>query len=485
MAQASAERGLRFDVDQSFVLPSVAGVLAAGGRVETRMERFRSVYFDTADRALLDAGMTLRRRLGAGDRAWQLKVPHTPFRQIIRVDFPGDGVPDELRRLLLGVSRGQPLEPIASLVTQRSATRLRDAAGRHVADIDDDKIHASGAGDTAIAVTWREVDIALGVDEVRLQAALRKRLRRAGARPTADVSKLDRALNPASSGPPRGKLRASDVVLAYLAEQQRVMLAGDVALRRGDDRVVHATRVATRRVRSTLRVFSSLFDEPRAAALDDELRWYAAVLGEVRDREVLKRRLDLTVADVADELLLGPVKERIDTELAQEHAAHWQELVTQISSDRYLALLTEIARWLREPPLTSDAERPASRLTKQLRQANRLVARRLRRANRTGDVELLHAARKAAKRARYAAEAVKPVIGAAASAKSARRYQKLQDVLGEHQDSLVCAELLLRLGAKAGTIDGENGFAFGILYEREEHNARAARNKARRVAARY
>jgi hypothetical protein len=44
---------------------------------------------------------------------------------------------------------------------------------------------------------------------------------------------------------------------------------------------------------------------------------------------------------------------------------------------------------------------------------------------------------------------------------------------------------LRRLGAKAGTIVGENGFAFGILHEREEQNAAKARATAQKIAKKY
>ena len=41
-------------------------------------------------------------------------------------------------------------------------------------------------------------------------------------------------------------------------------------------------------------------------------------------------------------------------------------------------------------------------------------------------------------------------IGPKTATAHADRYQRLQDLLGEHQDSLVSAEVLRRLGAKAG-----------------------------------
>ncbi len=389
----------------------------------------------------------------------------------------------------IGTVAGRPLTQVASVTTERSVTRLLDSDGQRLAEIDDDTVHASAPGEFSVtASTWREVEVELGDDEVELLYALGKRLRRAGARPSASASKLARALPETESAPTRkrrSRPRAGDVVGDYIAEQQRVMLAGDLALRRGDDSVIHPTRVATRRLRSTLRVYGRLFDAERAGALDAELRWYAGLLGEVRDRQVLRRRLDTMVGQLDDTLRLGPVKARIDKELTREQAGHWKTLVAELDGDRYLALLGAVTTWIGRPPLTKTAEMPSATLAKLVHQAERKVARRLKAGNASEDVHLLHQARKAAKRARYAAEAARPVIGKKAAKAEAKRYEKLQDLLGEHQDSALSAQFLRRLGSKAGTTRGEIGFAFGVLYEREAANARTARAKARTTARRY
>lgn len=414
---------MKFDVDAGFVVPPLEGMLPSGGRVETRSEHLRSDYFDTADHALLRAEMTLRRRTGSTDSGWQLKIPRAPFREEIRAASSGDDVagevPDELSRLLLGVSGGQQLTRIASVVTERSVTRLLDAQGTYLAEIDDDTVHAS-AGSAAAVSSWREVEIELGDDEVELIYALGKRLRKAGAKQSTSSSKLARALP--SPGPRTGsgtakparrsKQRAGDVVDAYIGEQHRVLLAGDLALRRGDDSVIHTTRVATGRLRSTLRVFGPLLQIDRTAALNSELRWYAAELGQVRDRQVLRRRLHKMITALDDGLLLGPVQARVDTELAREQAEHWQRLQQNLSSDRYLALLADVASWVRQPPTTARADRPAATINKMVARADEHVTHTLRRANATGSVHALHSARKAAKRARYAAEAAQPASAA-------------------------------------------------------------------------
>ncbi|MDT4943424.1 MAG: hypothetical protein QOH14_157 [Pseudonocardiales bacterium] len=491
------ERELKFDVAPDFVVPDVAELLPDGGRLEVRTEQLRSDYFDTSDHALLRARMTLRHRTGSADTGWQLKIPQPPFREEIRVEADSEGTPEELQRLLLGVTRGQSLTRIARVKTERSVTRLVDAAGRRLAEIDDDVVHASsaaagngsggtgdgGKGAGATASTWREVEVELGDDQVELLYVLGRRLERAGAQPSASTSKLARAL-PSLAEPKRTK-RARDVLAGYVAEQQRVMLAGDLALRRADDSVVHKTRVATRRLRSTLRVYGELFDADRAAALDTELRWYAALLGELRDRQVLIKRLDAMLDELDESVQLGPVRTRVHAELSPEKAERWQLLVAALSGDRYLSLLADVDGLVRQPPWTPLGEAPAQILAERVERAEKRVSKRLERANATGDVQLLHSARKAAKRARYAAEAAEPVIGKKAAASHAKRYQKLQDLLGEHQDSMVSAELLRRLGAKAGTTRGQNGFAFGILYQREQDNARVAREQARRIAKKY
>lgn len=82
----------------------------------------------------------------------------------------------------------------------------------------------------------------------------------------------------------------------------------------------------------------------------------------------------------------------------------------------------------------------------------------------SGHDELLHRARKAAKRARYGAEVT-------ADKRTIKRFKQIQSVLGDHQDTVVAREQLRRMAITAGTTDGENGFAFGLLYAREQQIA--------------
>ncbi len=80
--------------------------------------------------------------------------------------------------------------------------------------------------------------------------------------------------------------------------------------------------------------------------------------------------------------------------------------------------------------------------------------------------EALHEVRKLAKQLRYACEAVQPVLGRPAK-RLARAATELQEVLGDHQDSMVSREVLRELGA-ASNRSGQNGFTFGRLHGLEE-----------------
>ena len=75
--------------------------------------------------------------------------------------------------------------------------------------------------------------------------------------------------------------------------------------------------------------------------------------------------------------------------------------------------------------------------------------------------------RKAAKRARYAAELMQPIDPPAAK-RERKHFKHIQSVLGDHQDTVVAMEWLRRIGVAAGNTDGENGFTFGLLYGREQ-----------------
>jgi CHAD domain-containing protein len=129
---------------------------------------------------------------------------------------------------------------------------------------------------------------------------------------------------------------------------------------------------------------------------------------------------------------------------AEEHRAR-DRVREALLTKRYYDLLDAVDAFLADPPLNSRAARRADRETARLvARAWRTMMRRYDRATRLAGHDrddALHRTRKSAKRARYTAEAASAALGSPA-AKLARRAERLQDVLGDHHDSVVAVQRL-------------------------------------------
>jgi CHAD domain-containing protein len=464
------ERELKWDVDKQFTLPRLDDIMA-GAAVERSTVNLDNTYYDTADGDLQSHRVVLRRRDGDDDTGWQLKVPHTEGRVEIRTALT-DAPPAELTELLTGLRLGKPLVNVATIRTVRDRYRITEPAGdRLCAEVADDHVRASI--DHRL-LAWREIEVELGPAAREVPRRLVDRLNEAGATPSHYPSKLAR-VSGVSAAEAADDNPATQALTGYLSEQIENIFDGDLALRRGSD-PIHDTRVAIRRLRSTLRVFGKLLD-PSVGHVDDELKWYAGLLGEVRDRQVQRRRFQAALADLPDELVLGPVANRINTDLQSDQLQARKVVAEEMNSPRYLELLATLQRWRTDPPLTSPPTLKA--LAKRARKAERKADRRLAAAIEAGDDALLHRARKAAKRARYAAELRTSVDKGAKQ--TAKHYKQFQRVLGDHQDSVVASATLRRLALSAGTTAGENGFTYGLLFAREQRAAENARSRVREL----
>jgi CHAD domain-containing protein len=465
------ERETKWEVDENFALPRLDDVIA-GTSVEHSTVELNSAYYDTADGDLQAHGVLLRRRDGDDDTGWQLKVPEADGRLEIRASLT-DTPPAELTDMLTGLRLGKPLVNVATIRTVRERYRItEDNHHRLFAELADDHVRAST--DRRL-LAWREIEVELGPTAKALPPGIAKLLKKAGATPSRYPSKLARISRAARPQQRTG----SDAELAfsnYVSDQIDNIFDGDLGLRRGSD-PIHDTRVAIRRLRSTLRVFGKLLDGAAIAGVDDELKWFAGALGEVRDCQVQRARFEDALAQIPQALVLGPVANRINTDLQSEQLQARQRVADAMASQRYLDLLALLQQWRTNPPT---AEPPtAGGLMKRARRAQRKADRRLTEAVKAGDDALLHRARKAAKRARYAAELLAPLDKSAK--KTAKHYKKIQRVLGDHQDGVVATATLRRLALAAGTTAGENGFTYGVLYAREQQAAEKARRDARKL----
>lgn len=250
-----------------------------------------------------------------------------------------------------------------------------------------------------------------------------------------------------------------DPLTDYVREQARTVLSagkGDLGVEQ-----IHDTRVAIRRLRSTLRVFGPLMEDRRGAVrLERQLKWYAGLLGDIRDQQLQRARFEEIGREAGVDV--GFLVERLEA----EQAAREKRLRKGMRSLRFRRLRRRLLDWAAEPHL-----RPAADTTLDAcaGAAARKVRKRLRRARSDAD---LHRARKAAKRARYAEELTQ-------HRQKAAEFKHLQSVLGDLQDTVVAADTLQRLMGRAKR---EQAFALGVLYGRELEERERLRREAMKLA---
>jgi len=281
---------------------------------------------------------------------------------------------------------------------------------------------------------------------------------------------------------------AGEAVLAYLSAQTARFNALELAVRKDKPDSVHQMRVTVRRLRAALQSFQGIVSEPDTRHLRAELKWLGGVLGGARDTEVLASHLHAGLAAVPTELVLGPAQAQITAHFAPLEASSRKAVLDAFDSDRYKMLRTALDRLLDSPPLTPRAAEPAGAvLPLAVGRAYRRTRRRMDRASQAPagqqrDVAL-HETRKAAKRARYAAEAAAPALGKKDGKKAhqlAKRMKKVQSALGDHQDAVIAQAAARDIGVHAH-LAGENAFSFGLLQERAHHQALASEDQANRA----
>jgi len=476
-ASTNLEREAKLQAPAGFRVPDLGG----DGLVATEQkpQRLVTVYVDTPDLRIARWGSSLRHRQGEG---WTVKLPSpTNGSQLVRteVNFEGDDarkLPTAAADLVRAYVRGQELAPVARLQTVRRGVEIGDDVGRRLAVVTDDEVSVMDG--RRVASRFRELEVELDPEaDDDLSEILIDRLTQAGAGPIDNVPKLVRALGPRAASPPDVEVveldehaTVADVVRRELATSVVRLLRHDAGVRLGEDpEAVHQARVATRRVRSALRTFRDVIEPDWGRSLRDRLKGVAYRLGAVRDTEVLRDRLRSREPSLPEGDRKGLDELVTSLEMGRDEAR--EQLLEAIREPTYVALLDELVEAAREPRVLEGAAGApaASELRSVLERPWQHLEHAVEWAREDASDASLHAVRIRAKRARYAAEAVSPVFGkpAAGFAEAAAR---LQDALGEHQDSVVARAWLRETAAS-----GADAFVAGELSAIEAQAAAAVR----------
>src|SRR5256714_4294416 len=360
------EEERKYEVDPRFAVPDLSGCLPDGGAIVAAPPApLRATYYDTADRRLARAGVSLRFRRG-DPSPWTVKLPTGVVgvrQEISRAGLPAT-IPAELVALVTAYTRGSALEPAAVLRTTRRVYELRDRAGRLLAELDDDTVAVLDG--QRIRLRFREIEVERRGGGRKLLDRVDQVLRTAGANGSGFVPKHVRALGrlgPPELTPPAPalsrKASAGDVVVRALRADIARMLGYDPLVRLREplpdgDTAVHQMRVGVRRLRTDLRTFRPLLDPLWSNGLRVELSWLADKLGAARDAEVLRARLRKTAAVDPLAALDDAAVARLDADLAARHEEALTALDAALDSARYRVLLDHLIAAAAPPKVHPD-----------------------------------------------------------------------------------------------------------------------------------
>jgi triphosphatase len=258
-------------------------------------------------------------------------------------------------------------------------------------------------------------------------------------------------------------LTAGEVAFAILRRHFAAMLAHEPGVRLGEDpEELHDMRVATRRLRAALKLYSNALPK-RAERYERDLRWVAGALGEVRDLDVHLERLSEETSRN------GEVLEEVVSLLRERQVEARRAMLKTLDSNRYERLIASFSATLRRgrsptptaPILEAAPDLLSDRYKKVRKAANKL--------SEESPPEHFHDLRKKGKRLRYALEPLQEIYGKPAK-KMVKLLKNMQDDLGEHQDLIVACGLMEELGV-AGDRPPQAAFSMGTMSERYDSEA--------------
>ena len=244
---------------------------------------------------------------------------------------------------------------------------------------------------------------------------------------------------------------AARFVVDALATLRADVVRIDPLVRRGEPDALHALRGSLRRIRSVLAVYRGALDRDATEVVRRSLGHVGRAAGVARDAEVLVG----TVRSLADRAPIGLVGDAASAALLarltaphRDAAAGFDEVLRSAEWFDALDALDALIADAPPGPRAGDAVRPF--VERRLHRERRRVRRVRDTAARAGDLEVLHDARKAARRLRYGIDAAG---GFVSGHQHLGRLRKVQAAVGDGLDAAhAVTALQLRKDFTAGVL---------------------------------
>ncbi len=448
--------------------------------VPATLARLHSIYYDTPDHDLRNAGLSLRVREVEGRFIQTVKARESPgalARGEWECTVAGPG-PD-LAALAGGPAEAllnghaDALGAVFSTTVERAVRLWREGSALVELSVDKGRIDA---GDHHEPI--HEIELELKAGDIGDLFGLARAL--AGAAPIvlSFDSKAERGY----------RLAGHDTTAALKAEQaaltadtaaqdafrriargclSQVAGNGKLLLAVRSPQVLHQARVGLRRLRAALAAFEPLVGDGRLEQIMAEAKWLAGEFDRARDLDVF---IQTTMPADEEGLAPEPALAAFNKRLLVAQAGAYDRAVAAVASRRFADLLLEAAAWIEVGDWAADSapERAALRdvpISDFGAQAlERQYAKLLKAGHHFGrlDAEARHRMRIKGKKLRYAAD----FFGEAfpEHPKRRRRFiaglKDLQELLGQLNDIAVAGDLAAEVAGKRA---GDAAFAAGLL----------------------
>jgi triphosphatase len=472
-----------------------------------------SVYFESDNRFLRDHGLTLRVR-HIGDKCVQtIKTANqgsvcferSEWEQTIEGNQPDlTRVMDTALGPFLTDDVRNTLKPVFETRIERTAYHLNGNETDIVMAVDEGQIVAT---DSSCSVSEIELELKHG-NPIELFKI---------ARAISDIvpaqldvkSKSERGYELIEKAPAAAE-RASDPELsAGMSTGRAFTLIGRTCLRqlvanepatiRRDAEALHQMRVALRRLRAAISLFSDAVSDDRINTIKTELRWLARELGPARD-------LDTLLIEVLKPLRKQHANEpglvSIIKMFVRQRLKSYRRAQEAVQSAQFRTLVLDTAEWVEAGPwsMSEDPQMRARReMPIEIRAAEQLSQRRKRirrRGSKIGTLspEQLHRLRIQIKKTRYAAEFFSSVYSGKKSKKRSKKVlsslTQLQNCLGGINDIVTRKALFADIIAnpKRGLTAEQNrqrAFAAGLIIGDQQAQIRHLLVGARKAYSRF
>ncbi len=423
---------------------------------ERRTENLDNIYYDTSDLSLRRHGISLRLRRQGRDWLQTVKLagnsnaglssrpewetPYAGHFDFSLIDHAG--VREWLQRPQLLNS----IVPICETRFRRITWRFAAAPGAVLMTLDRGWVIANGRRQ-AIS----EVELELDGAPIHAIFGLTNQLAQNVALVPSVLSKAERGYRLHGGTPPtpfKAESIALDATMRPVEAFHRIAMSclehlqqnHTGALSSDDPEYIHQMRVATRRLRAALRLFTPVLPEQFSLSFSAPFSALMQPLGRARD-------LDVLLTEIVDPVLKAlpnePRLPAIASDITNRRYKSRTEAITMLAAPAYGLTLLNALESLHAPvpdsPTTIDLQEFASERLRRLRRK----VRRLAQAARIENPASLHAMRIGVKRLRYALEFFSPLAHRRSLQRALNQLASMQDVLGQLNDLTNAGALLM------------------------------------------